>query len=670
MEKIERIAVFGAGTMGLGIAQTAVQNGFEVYLFDVFGEMAKKKAGNSPFELVYHEIIRDFQNKLWLALFLAKGTDGKFLYQSKEAVDKALNRIQFLDSRNLESLAFVDFIIEAIFENAEAKMELYRAITEKVDSGVPIASNTSTIRIGGLAQAVKNPERFLGMHFFNPVPRMELVELIFSELTNGETAAWATHLTAALGKTHVVAPDIPGFIVNRVALPMVAATFKALLDRGTTKEEIDGAFLRGEWFKHPAALEIIKEMADSVSELVKETGCSLETLDKATQLGLSWPIKASELNELLQLPPEKLEEQKDRLKFRMGPVMFCDLVGNDVSLDALRSFQQQEPEKHRPIPPLLEKMVAEKKFGMKTGVGFYEHGSKVKLNNLGDGYWQLAFGDGRGNILSSSVVRQLRETIESLKNIKDIKALFIGANGPVNGANIKEFPMCLHSEERAQKAVGEFNELLEIIENFPAPVVSLIRKRAFGGGYELALACDWIIAEEGSSVGLPEVTLGIMPGAGGTQRLPRRAGKALAVNLILSGRPQEAREPLVDLVLSNYQMEPELLKLTFERLDKFVSCKFESRRQLKKSPLKEGLYNRLAALKEMKKIQLGWKMAGQTTPRSFALAWQAISNGNKKYLSEGLADEKNGILEVFQTHDAEEGVRAFIEKRKPKFRGQ
>ncbi|MBI2669550.1 MAG: enoyl-CoA hydratase/isomerase family protein [Candidatus Yanofskybacteria bacterium] len=670
MEKIQRIAIFGAGTMGLGIAQTALQSGFEVQLYDVFSEMARKKRFNSqPFELIYREIVEDYKTKLWLALFLAKGLDGKRIYQSREAVDNILNRVQFLDSSNLESLAFADFVIEAIFENPEAKKELYRTITEKVGPDIPIASNTSTIRIESLAQAVKNPGKFLGMHFFNPVPRMQLVELIFSKRTNSETVAWATYLAAALGKTYVIAPDIPGFIVNRVALPMVAATFE-VLDNGAIKEKIDGSFLGGEWYKYPPALVIMKAMAKSISNLMKETDCSLETIDKAFKFGLNWPIKASELDWLLSLPAEKLDEQKDRLKFRMGPVMFCDLVGNDVSLDALKSLQQQESEKHHFIPLLLEKMVVEKKFGMKTGEGFYKHGPKVKLNNLGDGYWQIIFGDGKGNLLSSSIVRKLRETFESMESQENIKMVFIGANGPVNGANIKEFPLCLQSIEQAQKAVGEFNDLLKTIEDFPAPVIALIRKRALGGGYELALACDWIVAEKGSMVGLPEVTLGIMPGAGGTQRLPRRAGKSLAANLILSGNPREACKPLADLILSEDQMEPEFLKPIFEQLNRFISYKFESGRQAKKMPLKEGLRNKLKARKEMKKIQLDWKMAGYTTPKSFAFAWQAIINGNRKNLDEGLADERNAILEVFKTRDAEEGIRAFLEKRKPEFREQ
>lgn len=671
--KIERIAVFGAGTMGLGIAQTAVQSGFSISLFDVFGEMARQKNDNRSFELVYYNVVREYRNKLWLALFLAKRPDGKLFYQSKEEVNQALNRVSFFDSSNLDSLFMADFVIEAITENAEAKMKLYQAVTEKVGPSVPIASNTSTIKIKTLAQAVKNPERFCGMHFFNPVTRMQLIELIFSKYTDSGTAAWATYLATALGKIHVIAPDIPGFIVNRVALPMVAATFEVLA-AGASKEEIDAAFLGGYWHKCSPARTIMDAMAKSVSNLIKETGCSMETIDMALQLGLSWPIKASELAHLLSLPQEKLEEQKDRLKFRMGPVMFCDLVGNDVSLDALKSFQRQEPEKHRPIPPLLEQMVAEKKLGMKTGIGFYEHGPKVKCNNLGDGYWQIVFKNGSGNILSSSVVRKLKKTIEELKNQKDIEAVFIGADGPINGADIKEFPLCLHSGELAQKSVGELNDLFKAIEEFPVPVIALIRKRALGGGYELALACDLIIAEKGSLVGLPEITLGIMPGAGGTQRLPRRAGKTLATKLILSGKPQEACKPLVDFIIEREMTSENLnmLKKILEDLKdlSLLSNLFLKSKEQKGSPLKEGIYGTSNAPNEMEKIQLGWKMAGHTPPKSFALAWQAIIDGNKLILNRGLDAERTAIFEAFQSRDAEEGIRSFLEKRKPVFTGK
>lgn len=659
---MERIAVFGAGTMGLGIAQVALQNGFEVYLFDVFAEMARKKNDNAPFEIAYKETIESFRKKMWLALFLAKEPNGRLFFQSKKEVDEAIGRVQFFDSSNLESLAFVDFVIEAIFEDYEAKTKLYQAISEKVGPETPIASNTSTIKIEALAQTVKNPERFLGMHFFNPVPKMKLVELIFSKYTDENTMSDAFYLVYDLGKTYILAPDVPGFVVNRVALPMLNATFEVLSD-GITPQEIDQAFTSGEWFKNPASLKIIRAMSDSVSQLVKETGCSLETIDKAFQLGLNWPIKASELDQLLLSSSEKLEEQKEKFKFRMGPVMFSDLVGNDVSLDALQSFQRQEPEKHWPTPPLLAKMVSERKLGFKTGIGFYEYGSKVKLINLGDGYWQIIFGDGRSNILSSSLVKRLCEILELLKNQEKVEAVFVDANGPINGADIKEFPLCLYSENQAQNSVDSFNKLLETIENFPALVVALIRKRALGGGYELALACDQIVAEKDSQVGLPEVTLGIMPGAGGTQRLPRRAGKARAVNLILSGKPQNAIPPLVDLVLPMWKMESQFLKLLFKE-------PYKPLKQSKNWRLFEELNKKMAAFKEMLKIRLGWKALGLTPPKSFKLAWQAIARGNRKNLKIGLFFERAAILEAFKSHDAEEGIRAFLEKRKPEFTGQ
>ncbi|MBI2063273.1 MAG: enoyl-CoA hydratase/isomerase family protein [Candidatus Yanofskybacteria bacterium] len=660
MKDIQRIAVFGAGTMGLGIAQNALQSGFDVYLYDVFSSMAKNKNNSGPFEIAYQETIQDFKRRLWLALFLAKGSDSRLLYYSKEAVNSALSRIQFFDSSNLDSLTLADFIIEAIFEDSETKMKLYEAVTEKIDDSIPIASNTSTIKIETLAQAVKNPQRFLGMHFFNPVPKMHLVELVFSKYTNKVTADSAIFLASALGKTHVIAPDIPGFIVNRVALPMLMTTFE-VLSESTTPQDIDGAFTSGEWFKDQKSLRIMKAMANSVSELAKETGCSMDAIDKALRLGLNWPVKASELDRLLSLSTDKLEEQKEELKFRMGPVMFSDLVGNDVSLDALKSFQKQEPEKHWSIPPLLAKMVAEKKLGMKTGNGFYEYRSGVRLDNLGDGYWQITFGDGRSNLLSSSIVKQLREAFESLRSQKDIRAVFIGANGPVNGANIKEFPLCLQSVEQAQKAVNEFNDLLKTIEDFPALVVAIIRQRALGGGYELALACDRIVATKDSQIGLPEVTLGIMPGAGGTQRLPRRAGRVRAINLILSGRLEKAEPPFVDFVLST--IEPRFLKLLFAQPYKPI-------KQSKNGPLNEMFSDKLAALKEILKIWLGWKVKGMTPPKSFASACQTIIRGSRKTLEEGLLCEKNAILESFQSRDAEEGIRAFLEKRKPKFTGQ
>ncbi len=145
--------------------------------------------------------------------------------------------------------------------------------------------------------------------------------------------------------------------------------------------------------------------------------------------------------------------------------------------------------------------------------------------------------------------------------------------------------------------------------------------------------------------------------------MPRRVGRTRAVNLILSGQPKEAIPPLVDLVLPSEKMEPQVLKSLFKNPKKPTA-------QSKDSPLHEGPLAKLSALKEMLKIRLGWKTNGMVIPRSFELAWKTILHGNKRSLEAGLAHEKGAILEAFQSHDAEEGIRAFLEKRKPQFTGQ
>lgn len=224
--EIRTIAVVGAGTMGSGIAQVFAQAGFRVLLNDVV-DLALDRARAA--------IERS------LAKFVEKGK------LSATERDEALGRITATTS--ILHLAEADYVVEAVVENADAKRSLFQTLDGVVRPEVILASNTSSIPITLLGAATRRPERVLGMHFMNPVPLMSLVELIRGQATSAESIDTARALCTRLGKTGVEAADYPGFISNRILMPMINEAIYAVMEGVGTPEGIDTVMRLG--MNHP-----------------------------------------------------------------------------------------------------------------------------------------------------------------------------------------------------------------------------------------------------------------------------------------------------------------------------------------------------------------------------------------------------------------------------------
>lgn len=216
-----KIGVIGAGQMGAGIAQVCAMAGFEVYLFDS-SEAQTKKGINL------------------IQSLLEKGVEkGKY---SKELAHKTISNL--ISKNNLEDLAPCDFIIEAIVENTEIKCDLFSKLDSICGQDALLLSNTSSISITKIAASTKTPERVMGMHFMNPVPVMKLVELIRGLQTSDETYKKVYQLTLDIDKVPVLGIDRPGFVVNRILVPMINEAIY-LLQEGVSAEDIDTAMKLG-----------------------------------------------------------------------------------------------------------------------------------------------------------------------------------------------------------------------------------------------------------------------------------------------------------------------------------------------------------------------------------------------------------------------------------------
>ncbi|HEU4520717.1 MAG TPA: 3-hydroxyacyl-CoA dehydrogenase NAD-binding domain-containing protein, partial [Thermoanaerobaculia bacterium] len=223
---MKNIAVIGGGTMGNGIAHTAAAAGLDVILIDVKTEYLDRAMTT-------------------IGSNLQRGVDkGKITEQEKSAI---LRRIR--TATELRSAAEADIVIEAIIENLNAKTEVFKQLDGVTRAECILASNTSSISITKIAAATSRPDKVIGMHFMNPVPVMTLVEVIRGIATSDETYRRVEELSKAMGKTPIEVNDYPGFISNRVLMPMINEAIFALYEGVATPESIDGVMKLG--MNHP-----------------------------------------------------------------------------------------------------------------------------------------------------------------------------------------------------------------------------------------------------------------------------------------------------------------------------------------------------------------------------------------------------------------------------------
>src|ERR1019366_1428374 len=223
---MKQIVVIGAGTMGNGIAHTAAASGFDVTLIDVAEAFLER--GMST-----------------ISINLQRGVDkGKITAEEKQ---QTLGRIRA--TSDIASASDADIVIEAIIENLAAKTQLFEKLDALTRPDCILASNTSSISITKIAAATKRPDKVIGMHFMNPVPVMTLVEVIRGIATSDETYGRVEQLSKQMGKTPIEVNDYPGFISNRVLMPMINEAIFALFEGVATAESIDGVMKLG--MNHP-----------------------------------------------------------------------------------------------------------------------------------------------------------------------------------------------------------------------------------------------------------------------------------------------------------------------------------------------------------------------------------------------------------------------------------
>ena len=223
---IQKVMVIGAGQMGSGIAQVCAMSGYEVLLHDLKDEYVEKGLGT-----IAKNLSRQVEK-------------GKMESEEKDAI---LSRLT--SSTNLKNAAALDLVIEAAVENMEIKTRIFAELDEITPRHVILASNTSSLPITEIAAATKRPEKVIGMHFMNPVPVMKLVEVIRGLATADEVYQEVEKMAESLNKVPVEVNDFPGFVANRILMPMINEAIFTLYEGVATKEAIDDVMKLG--MNHP-----------------------------------------------------------------------------------------------------------------------------------------------------------------------------------------------------------------------------------------------------------------------------------------------------------------------------------------------------------------------------------------------------------------------------------
>jgi len=668
--RFENVVVVGAGTMGHGIAELAAMSGYTVYLADVNEEILRNAMSRIKWSL---EKLRD-KGRLGedvesilarIRPVISVGGGGEFSEDLKKALEKA------------------DIMIEAIPEVLELKQKLFAFADRNASGRAILATNTSSLPITEIASATEKPERVVGMHFFNPPVLMPLVEIIRGEKTGDDAVKASSEFAKSLGKQVVVVnKDVPGFIVNRIlgrflntgcllveekvasieeidatavyelGLPMGVfeladysgidvfyLVFEAMSKRGFSvrpcglfKEKYEakeyGVKSGRGFYTYPEPGKYSKPaidkgkagkiepawlLAPAVNEaawLVRNGVATVEDIDKAVKLGLNWP---------------------------RGVLEFADDYGIDTIVSSLEELKEKLNNGSLEPDPLLREKVERKELGRKSGRGFYNYEGieERRLETLilrieKPVAWIILNRPNKLNSITPKMLEELSQTLEILEEDERVRSIIIRGAGRAfsAGADITSFTAANPIE--ILKFSRKFQEVTMKIQRLAKPVIVAIHGYALGGGLELAMSGDIRIASEDAMLGQPEINLGFIPGAGGTQRLPRIVGVAKAKEIIMTGDMIPAKEAerigLVNKVVAPERLEGEARNLALKLAEK--------------------------------------------PPIALAYAKLAIDRGIETSLENGLLLEATLFSLLFNTEDVIEGVTAFMEKRKPKFKGK
>ncbi len=673
MSQIRKIGVIGAGNMGSGIVQKIAQEGIDVVMVDMQDEFVERGL----------KTIRQM---------LQEGVERNLFSPDQAAA--IISRVKGTTDTN--AVADADLVIEAVFEDKGVKSELFKKLDKICAPKTILATNTSSFYVREFAEQTERPDRFIGLHYFYHPAKNRLLEIIPCARTSRETLEKSLLAAKLHGKTAIVVKDAPGFAVNRFFVPFLneaARMFEeGLADIPTIEEAAKRAFKIGMGpfqLMNVTGIPIAVHAATTLGNELGPFYAPCRILKTQKEKGINWDIEGSADESKIQPVIDRFYgvclgvaaalvdegvasiEDTDRgakigLRWVMGPFEIMNKIGIDKTCAAVAAVARKYPDFRMP-DILTRQKAAGKPFDFtfvdletKDGIAF------ITLNR-----------PEAMNALNEAVVAQLSDRFAEAERDPAVKAIVFQGAGKafVAGADIRYFVNKITSGKVPD--IVDFtrrgHELLLDIENASKPTIALLDGLSLGGGSELALACQAIVATPAGSLGFPETGIGIYPGLGGMLRLARHVGPELAKYYVFSGVPISAADAhalgIVHRLVAPAEVAAAIKEVVGEgKPDKYrrreIPAKFkplaamgsaENVAHLLAGRPPEGVEQALAAKTA--------KIVGYKAPLALKIADDIIDRQIDKPMAEAVEIELKRLQEIFSTADALEGLTSMGRKR-------
>ena len=624
------VAVLGAGNMGSGIAQACAAAGFAVRVRDLDSGALARGQG-------------------FLEKTLAGAVERRKM--TAEARDELLAQITFTTDL-AEAVRDTSLVIEAVFEDEKVKRALFAETAPLVRPATVLATNTSSLSVSALGRDVPEPGRFAGLHFFYPAAINKLVEVVGGEATSPETRSELLRFSTSLRKLPIETADRAGFCVNRFFVPYLNEACR-LADEGiaslATIEEVGretfGATLGPFELMNVTGIPIAFHSQSSLHGAFGAAYAPSPLLERQFRAGRPWAWRETTVE------PDRKDAARDRLlglTFGIATEIVEERVATAEAVDrgALVGLRRRHP----PFSQLSSVGLAEglrltELYAARWHGAFpvshelrerAAHGERtwpmrlVRVERAGPVAWVLLDRPEVMNALNTELLSQLESTFAELARTSGLRAVVLAGSGPVFAAGADIAEMAAKSPAAGVEFGFVGQRVARVIEACPVPVIALVEGYALGGGLEVALAADLIVAASDARLGLPEVTVGIHPGMGGATRLSRLIGRGNAKRLVFTGETVTAEEAY-RLGFVAKVVPPERARDEAESLARTIASR---------------------------------------APLGVQWVKQVIDRGADGTLESALKLEGDSAGRTFSTSDRTEGMRAFLERRKPEFRGE
>jgi len=625
------VAVLGAGNMGSGIGQAFAQAGYPVRLYDLSEPLVAKARAR-------------------IESTLAGAVERKKL--SAQERDRVLSRIFF--STDLTAVTGqARLVVEAVFEEENVKRTLFDQLAALIPDDTIVATNTSSLSVTRLQEPFPHPERFAGLHFFFPAAINRLVEVVGGARTAEPTVSTLEAVSFGLKKIPIRTADRAGFAVNRFFVPYLNEATRLAEEEVAnmaTIEEVGRALFGTKLgpfeLMNQTGIPIAYHAMGSLERAFGAAYAPTALLKRQFQTGAAWPWKESSPDPAraqavrerfrglvfgiaTRLVEERVAspEATDRgavvgLRWQKGPFGLMSDLGLPTALLEVESYAALFPGNF-PVSPELHARVrsGEARWPLRL----------VRVERDGPIAWVLLDRPEVLNAVNSKVLQQLDETFTALAEVPELRVVVLAGSSPVfaAGADIAEM---VDKDVAGGRAFGFAGQAVcKRIEEFRTPVIALVEGYALGGGLELALACDFIVAASGARLGLPEVKVGIHPGWGGVSRLTRLMGRANTKYVVFTGREDITAEEAFGLGFVSRVVPADAIHDDVDRIARLIADRAPLAVQWVK-----GVVNRAVDSSMDSALRLEGESSGHT----------------------------------FATRDRTEGMTAFLERRKPVFEGK